>query len=153
DRPANGALAPIVGRKSQVPIAELCIELLQVVERTLARPHAAPALVGPPLLPATGALPGRRTELAETRSAPAPAARAAAAALDHRQQRDLEGHVSFLHLDHDVIEIAPASLDHAGNVIRTRRVPRFGLCHQGPVDILEDEALLDSIPQVAIFGA
>ncbi len=118
DRPPHRSLAPVVRREGEVPIPEFLVELFQIIERAIGRGNDVAPLVEPPVLFHAVDLAGRRHELPDARGAASRIRHRIECAFDHRQQRDLHRHPALFHLPDDVVQVAPAALDHPRDVLR-----------------------------------
>ena len=148
DGARHRALAPVVRRERELPVAVHLVELGQVVERRIGRFHDVAARVVPPVLLEVEALPGAGDELPDSRGMGARVGHRIERALHHRQQRELHRHAALLDLFDDVVEVRPAAVDDALHVLRAHRVVAHLLAHQGPVQVLDREAQADALPHV-----
>ena len=150
DRARHGALAPVVGGERELPIAELVVQLLQIIERAVGRSDDIAPGIEPPVLLQTIELAGARYELPDTGCAAARERHGVVRAFDHGQQRDFERHAAFLDFRHDEIQIARAALDHPRDIVRPRGIPRFMLAHQRIVQVGQRETGAQMGPHIGM---
>ena len=151
-RAMHAAFAPVVGREREVPIAELGVQLGQIVERGSRRcEHIAPVVAEHVLLQREVAA-GCRHELPHARRFGRRHRLRVECALDERQQRELRGHAAALELFDDVEQIAGTALGHALNVVGPRRVPLLAVAHPVVVEIGHRKAAPNAHPQIGARG-
>jgi hypothetical protein len=71
-------------------------------------------------------------------------------AFDERQQRQFGRHAALFDLFDDVVQIAPATIEHALQVLRPVEIELFFLGHQRGVELRHGEARPDPAPEVAL---
>ena len=148
DRAGDVAFTPVVAGERELPVAEIAVELLEVRERAFGRGDDVAARVEPEILLQPVVRARRRHELPDS-GRPGHRHRVGIErALDHRQEGDLQRHAAFLDLDDDVIQVSPAAIDHARDVVRARRIPLFPFGDEGIVDIRHREAATDARPEI-----
>src|SRR6185503_12891748 len=109
---------PVVGSERELPVAVHLVELGEVVERGVGGIDDAAAPVVPPALLELEALAGAGDELPEAGGVRARVGHRVEGALDHRQQGELGGQTAALDLADDVVEIEPAAVEDALEVVR-----------------------------------
>ena len=147
-RPADVAFAPVVRREGELPVAEVAEQLLEVVERLVGRGDHITPRVEPEVLLEAEVLARRRHELPDPGRARSRQRSRIETALDHRQQRDVERHAALVDFVDDVVQIAPAAIDHPCNVLWALRIPPLPLRDHWAVEIRNRISLDDSIPKV-----
>ena len=124
------------------------MELLQIGERAFGRGDDVASRIEPEVLLEPVVLAGGRHELPDPGRAGARHRVRVERALDHRQERDLQRHPALLDLDDDVVQVPPAAIDHARDVVRARRVPLLPLGDEVVVDVRHREAAADAVPEI-----
>ena len=141
------ALAPVVGRQRQVPVAEQAVQPLQVVQRSAGRgEHGAP-VVAEEVLAQFEVLAGGGHELPHARGAGSRHRLRVEGTLDEGQQRQVDRHVAAFDFFDDVEQIAPAALGHALHIVGPRGIPLLPLAHEFVVQVGQGVAGADTVPQ------
>ena len=146
------ALAPVVGRQREVPVAELRVQLLQVVERGAGRGQHVAAVVAEQVLLQLEVLAGGGHELPHARGPRAGDGLRVEGALDEGQQGQLAGHAAPLDLFDDVEQVAAAALGHALHVVGAAGVPLLPLAHQVAFQRRHGITVAHALPEVAALG-
>ncbi len=119
DRAAERALAAVIGGDREEPVAlEVAVQVLQVGESRVGGEQHVAAFVDPPVLREPVVLAGAGDELPEARGTAAGIRDRVERALDHRQQRQLEGHAATLDLRDDVVQVALAATERTVEKVR-----------------------------------
>ena len=140
------ALAPVVGRQRQVPVAEHAVQAGQVIERGAGRGQHIAAVVAKDVLAQVEVAPRGRHELPHTRGTRARHGLRVEGAFDEGQQGQLRRQVALLHLLDDVEQIAPAALGHALHVLGLPGVVQLALAHKIVIQVGNAEAIAHALP-------
>ncbi len=151
-RALDAGLAAVVGRQRQLPVAELGIQLLQVVERGAGGLDHAEALVLPEVLFQRVQPPGGRDELPQPGGLGERHRLGLHRAFDERQQRQLGGHAALLDLVDDVVQVHAGAPGHARDVIGLRRIPARARLGTLGFEVGHLEAAPYPAPQIAVGG-
>ncbi len=148
DRPRHRALAPVVGGQRQLPVAELVVQLGQVVQRGIGRGQHVAALVLENVLPEVVGLAGARDELPHTGRLGAGDRLRVERALHERQQGQFGGHVAPFEFLDDVIQVAVGAVHHAAERLGALGIPVGAVVHGRTLQVGHGETLADARPQV-----
>ena len=148
DGARNAALAPVVGRQRELPVAELVVKLSEVVKgRARAFKHVA-ALVLPEVLLQREDAARRRNELPQPCGLGVRERLRLEGAFNKGQQRKLGGKSPSFDLLDDVVEIAPGALKHRLGIGRIARVLPQGRVDAAVFQGRHGKSAPDAIPDV-----
>ena len=145
----HAALAPVVGRQRQVPIAEHAVQLFQVIQRSArGGQHIAPVIAEGVLAQLEIGARGRH-ELPHASGLGTGDGTGVVGTLDERQQRQLRGHAAALELLNDVKQVFARALAHAQHGVGPAGIPLLAVMHQRRLQIGHGKARAHALPHVA----
>ena len=146
DRPAHRAFSPIVRRQGQMPVTVHLVDGLEIVQRGIGGGDHVPPLVHPGVLGEVVASPGGGDELPQARGMGAGIGHGVVGRLHHGQEREFCRHPAPFQLAHDVVEVAPAALEHTLQEAGTVQVEDLLIGHVLGVEVRHREAPSDAVP-------
>ena len=131
-----------------MPVAVHLVELGEVIERGVGRIDDVAAAVVPPVLLELETPAGARDELPQPGSVRARVGHGIEGALHHREQRELGGQAPPIDLHDDVIEVRPAAVEDALQVLWIGGVFTRLSPHQRVVQVRHGESLANALPNI-----
>ena len=148
DGAGNIALAPVIGGQRDIPVAELRVQVFQIIQRGAGGfGHIAATVVPPGLLQAVLAAGGRH-ELPQAGGADMGLGGGYEGAFHQWQQRQFGGHAAALHLVHDVKQIFSAAVQRAAEIFRLAGIKAFLAPHDVGIHFRQLETFARAFPNI-----